>query len=123
MKAPLHESGAARVEVQIASGPGRTKTLAGILDTGAALCLIPQGLASQLGLVQRTWHRVGSLHRETKEPGYFATLTIPGLFEGTVLMVEMKGDFDFVVVGRSVLASLKLVFDGPRREFELNREA
>ncbi len=122
MRARLHESGAARVEVHIDSGSGRPKTQAGMLDTGAAVCFIPQGVASEMGLVQRTWESVGSVQRKTKEPGYYGRLTIPGLFEGTVLMVEMKGDCDFVVVGRSVLKTLKLVFDGPRGEFELSRK-
>jgi hypothetical protein len=73
-------------------------------------------------LTQRSWWDVGSVHRETKEPGYYVRMTIPGLFEGTVGMVEMRPDFDFVVVGRSVLKNLKLVFDGPRGEFDLGRD-
>jgi predicted aspartyl protease len=120
MRIPLHESGAARLDVQIDTGNGRTKTVSGRLDTGAALCFIPQAMASELGLVQRTWSSVESQHRQSKEPGYYVRLTIPGLFDATVVMVEMKGDGDFVVVGRSVLKTLRFTLDGPKGEFELN---
>jgi predicted aspartyl protease len=122
MRAPLHESGAARLPVQIDSGNGRVRTIDGILDTGSSLCHIPQVVASEMGLAQKAWFSVGSIHRETKEPGYYLRLVLPDLFEGTVAMVEMKPDYDFVVVGRSVLKTLKFVFDGRRGEFELGKE-
>jgi predicted aspartyl protease len=120
MRSPLHESGAARLDVQIDAGNGRTKTISALLDTGASLCFIPHALASELSLVQRTWSNVGSLQRPSKEPGYYVRLTIPGLFDATVVMVEMKGDGDFVVVGRSVLKALRFAYDGAKGEFELS---
>ena len=119
MRAPFHESGAARLKVELDSGNGRTRTIDGVLDTGASLCHIPQVVASEMGLAQKGWFSVGSTQRESKEPGYYVRLVIPGMFEDTV---AMKPDYDFVLVGRGVLKALKFVFDGPRREFELGRE-
>ena len=121
MRGPLDASGAARVEVLIDPGNGRTRKMAGLLDTGASTSFIPQAVASEMGLTPRAWYQVGSIHREAKEPGFYVVLTIEGLFEGTVAIVEMKPAYDFVVVGRNVLKHLRLVFDGPGGMFELDR--
>ena len=88
-----------------------------LLDTGADVTLLPQGVADELGLSYSasSYEVIGfedssSLARAVRAEMLFLGLT----FRGQFLLVEQ----DYGLVGRNILNAISLTFDGPRLSWE-----
>jgi hypothetical protein len=88
-----------------------------LLDTGADVTLLPQGVAEELGLSYLSssyeladFEDRASLARAVRAEMIFLGLT----FRGQFLLVEQ----DYGLIGRNVLNTTSLIFDGPGLSWE-----
>ena len=88
-----------------------------LLDTGADVTLLPQGVAEELGLSYSasSYELVGFEDRASLARAVRAEMLFLGLtFRGQFLLVEQ----DWGIIGRNVLNAISLTFDGPRLSWE-----
>ena len=96
-----------------------TESLAGLIDTGADITLVPQTLLEQIGASELDEVRLRSHWGEyTTVITYLVDLTFS---IGTLPGIEVVGDAygDRVLLGRNVLNKLILLIDGPRQFTDL----
>lgn len=96
----------------------RREVLAGILDTGADVTVIPAALVAALGLQPkgRCWTR-GFDGTFSRRPIYYARLDLAGLAIPTARCVA--SDRATVLLGRNVLNRFVITLDGPNLTFEM----
>jgi hypothetical protein len=83
-----------------------------LLDTGADVTLLPQGIADELGLTHsaRSYELVGFENRSSIAHAVRAEMTFLGLtFRGQFLLTEQ----DSGIIGRNILNLLSINLDGP----------
>ena len=88
-----------------------------LLDTGADVTLLPQGIAEELGLSYSasSYELVGFEDRSSIARAVRAEMIFLGLtFRGQFLLVEQ----DWGIIGRNVLNAASLTFDGPKLSWE-----
>lgn len=103
------ESGAARDDVMM------------LLDTGADVTLLPQGVAAALGipaLAGQRFELVGFEGSASLAGCVRAEMRFLGLtFRGQFLLIEQ----DWGIIGRNVLNAVSLTFDGPTLSWDRTR--
>jgi hypothetical protein len=88
-----------------------------LLDTGADVTLLPQGVAEELGLsyLAKSYELADFEERASLARAVRAEMVFLGLtFRGQFLLVEQ----DWGIIGRNVLNAVSLTFDGPRLSWE-----
>jgi predicted aspartyl protease len=89
-----------------------------LIDTGADVTLIPRSCAEELGLLRKTtavFHLLGYDGARTTTEAVEARLIFLGRgYCGTFPLI----DEDCGILGRNVLNTLSLVFDGPNRNWQ-----
>jgi predicted aspartyl protease len=88
-----------------------------LLDTGADVTVLPQGVADELGLnySSSSYEVIGFEDRSSLARAVRAEMLFLGLtFRGQFLLVEQ----DWGIIGRNVLNAVSLTFDGPRLSWE-----
>lgn len=95
--------------------------LPALLDTGADITAIPVTLRESLKLYQVGWIQMDVVGgQEVIFPTYEVDLILSG---HSIPQVEaILTDFDFVVLGRDVLANYYLLLNGPEETFDLKTE-
>jgi hypothetical protein len=84
-----------------------------LLDTGADVTLLPQGVAEELGLSYSasSYELIGFEDRSSLARAVRAEMVFLGLtFRGQFLLVEQE----WGIIGRNVLNAIPLTLDGPR---------
>jgi predicted aspartyl protease len=84
-----------------------------LLDTGADVTMLPQGVAEELGLsyLENSYELADFEDRTSHARAVRAEMAFLGLtFRGQFLLVEQ----DYGIIGRNVLNATSLTFDGPR---------
>jgi hypothetical protein len=91
-----------------------------ILDTGADVSLVPRGAAEKLSLPDQPaglFELVGFDGRSSTAPAFELEMSFAGrVFRGRFLLIEEE----WGILGRNILNSLPLLFDGPRLTWELH---
>lgn len=106
------------VIVQNPNAPARQQQVMGIIDTGADVTLIPQGLARQIGIPSHARMTVSGVDGfEVARPAYIVNLE----FAETKLERHAVGEWNnkFIVLGRDALSEFVFVYDGKTRQFEI----
>ncbi|MDQ3746523.1 MAG: retroviral-like aspartic protease family protein [Acidobacteriota bacterium] len=88
-----------------------------LFDTGADVTLLPKGVAEELGLsyLSSSYELVDFEDRAGLARAVRAEMVFLGLtFRGQFLLVEQ----DYGLIGRNVLNTTSLIFDGPRLSWE-----
>jgi predicted aspartyl protease len=88
-----------------------------LLDTGADVTLLPQGIAEELGLSYsaRNYELIGFENNSSLVHAVRAEMVFLGLtFRGQFLLIEQ----DWGIVGRNILNLLSINFDGPKLSWE-----
>ncbi len=89
-----------------------------VIDSGAFKSVIPQTLASQIGLLPVTEITTkGYDGREQKKPASIVNIVLDGhVFEYVEVLLINRNT---ALIGRDILNQLKLTLDGPKLEFEI----
>ena len=89
-----------------------------MIDSGAFKSVIPQALASQIGLLPVTEIITKAYDgREQKQPVSIANIVLDGhVFEYPEVLLIKRNT---ALIGRDILNQLKITLDGPRLEFEM----
>jgi hypothetical protein len=92
-----------------------------ILDTGADVSLVPRVATETLALPEQPVGRfqvVGFDGRSSTVPAFELEISFAGrVFRGRFLLI----DGDCGILGRNILNSLPILFDGPRLSWELHK--
>jgi predicted aspartyl protease len=112
-------------------GDAKQIEVAGLIDTGASVVLIPRYIASQLGLVQVDIVSIQTAGNVHSGAVYDCRILIQDLnFVDEIRVCAIKGanmntgpNSDpsvTILLGRSLLRRFQLHFDGPANEFSLS---
>ncbi len=89
-----------------------------LLDTGSTVCSLPARAFSELNLQPATTlrleHADGSWH---DVEAYDVFLTVPEHFSAPLRVTTTNSDEP--LIGRDVMDTLRITFDGPRKELEV----
>jgi len=104
----------ARVVLRSLTGGGEIRDVAMLLDTGADVSLVPRDAIARLGLGESataTYQLVGFDGNVSTAQAVRLSLVLCGrVFSGRFLVIDQP----LGIIGRNVLNSLSLVFDGPQ---------
>jgi len=92
-------------------------SVAMLLDTGADVTLLPQGIADELGLSYSagSYELVGFENSPSIAQAVHAEMIFLGLtFRGQFLLVEQ----DWGIIGRNILNVVSLTYNGPKLSWE-----
>jgi hypothetical protein len=103
------------------------RNITAILDTGAAECLIQKHIAAELGIHPITSNEFNHpKYGNVKSVGYFMHITLLSEHGSCQLKNFPLGEFENesypadVILGGTLLKSLKLIYDGPNNLFEVH---
>ena len=99
---------------------GNTRSMLGLLDSGADQSIVPDQVARALGLTQIDEVDVEDANGGSERRAvYAADLEFDG---HSVTALPMAGtDYPIVLLGRDVLNGFRAVLDGPAQEFTLSK--
>lgn len=122
----VHVGSASAVAGQQSSSgktPQAPEEIIAMIDTGASISAIDQGVAARLGLVQTGSIQVGGVGGMSQQPVFAAALEIPDAgvtFDPLMLSGAQLGAPDFqMLVGRNLLCQMILTYDGANGQFAL----
>jgi len=105
------------VSLRRSSGDGLVGDVSLLIDTGADVTLLPRSAVNRLGLApvsEARYEMVGfDGTRSTTDAVELDMLFLNKAFRGRYLLT----DGEHGILGRDVLAALRLIFDGPAREW------
>jgi len=99
------------------------KTIMGLIDTGASCTAIDKSIAEELHLVYRDRQPVLTPSGESEQYLYDIALTLPGQNIGISLQAfgsDLSKQHFGVLIGRDVLSSCTLVFNGWDNSYDLH---
>lgn len=96
----------------------------GLIDTGATFSAVDNATARKLELQPVRVTKVGTASGEVEQPVYSLKLTLPTarivITDGNVVGADLSGVGGVIVlIGRSFLQHVMMIYDGPSAEFSL----
>lgn len=96
-------------------GGGRSLALAGLVDTGADVTVLPESVVMRLSLPRVGTVRIAGVVGHARAPVHAAMLEVAG----RAALFEVIALSDEAILGRNVLNALRLVLDGPQLALEV----
>lgn len=105
--------------------PGTIEEVQALVDTGASITAINTATAARLGLIATGSVQVGGVTGVAQRPVYGARIVMPEpgfTFDPVQIVGADLGAPDFeVLIGRNLLCSMMMTYDGPRGQFALTK--
>lgn len=105
--------------------PGTVEEVQALVDTGASITAVNEALAARLGLIATGSVQVGGVTGVDTRPLYGVRIVMPepGFTFDPIQIVGANlnaPDFE-VLIGRNLLCSMMMTYDGPRGQFALTK--